>query len=451
MPATMTRLRSASAAAALAPDPPKSPATTGGFVMPGATRTPRTLPKPKHPPATPSSPSTTVPKCVDEPEMAPTPQTSTDALVLTPMSADETAPTPPQQISSDEPAPTPPQQISSDEPAPTQTPTTAASANQATVNEEAQKQLFECYRRMEERVKQLEEDEKRMKAEIRDLRDKLEEEEWARKNLEKKIEENGWSSVEENRGEIAEGWRKELREAEERIVKKVKEEQKVKKKKMKCIVFTDSNGRNATTPSSIKYHILEEERDDYEVDVVIAYRVEEACSIVEKGDLGIAGATILIDCHNNDARLTRKAPALSPDELAIAVDKLRKKLWDAGANSVIVCSLKPTERANVSEHDDSIRRYLEGMREVDGGYGCHTQVRLEHLRGDGLHILPRFYYVLQQTYAFALMGKYVPDPTPRECLTPYHVRQAFRREWPLPLSRRDRVVRAPQTNHGGDR
>ena len=284
-----------------------------------------------------------------------------------------------------------------------------------------------------------------MREEMRGLRDRLEEETWARANLEKKMEEKGEAGP--TQIVAVEEWKKELKEVEERIKKKVEAEQKAKKKK-RCIVFTDSNGRNATTPSSIKHHMPEGERDDFEVAVVIAYRIEEACSLVEKGDLDIAGATVLIDCHNNDARLTRKARALSPDELTQAVDKLRKKLFDAGAFNIVVCSLKPTERADVSAHDESICRYLESRREIDGGHGCHTQVRLEHLRGDGLHILPRFYYVLQETYAYALMGKYVRDPTPRDCLTPLHVRQAFRREWPLLSSRSDRVTRDSRTNHG---
>ena len=287
-----------------------------------------------------------------------------------------------------------------------------------------------------------------MREEINGLRDRVEEEVWARTNLEKKMQENRSRGESEGGGGLAvEEWKKELKEVEERITKKVEEEQKAKKKK-KCIVFTDSNGRNATTPESIKYHMPEEERENHEVVVVIAYRVEEAMSRVKKGDLGIAGATVLIDCHNNDARETRKARRLSPEELTNSVDKFRKQLWDAGACNIVVCSMKPTKRCDVSEHDQAISRYLESMRDVDGGNGCHTQVRLEHLRGDGLHIRPPFYRVLQQTYAFGLMGRYVPDPTPRECLTPYHVRQAFRREWPLLRGSNGRVVREPRTNHG---
>ena len=286
-----------------------------------------------------------------------------------------------------------------------------------------------------------------MREEINGLRDRVEEEVWARTNLEKKIQERRVEGESGGERIAAEDWKKELKEVEERITKKVGEQQKAKEKR-RCIVFTDSNGRNATTPESIKYWMSEEEKENHEVTIVIAYRVEEAISLVKKGDLGIAGATVLIDCHNNDARETRKARRLSPDELTSAVDKLRKQLWDAGAFNIVVCSMKPTERCDISEHDQAICRYLEAKRGVDGGYGCHTQVRLEHLRGDGLHVRPRFYHVLQQTYAYGLLGKYVPDPTPRECLTPYFVRQAFRKEWPLPSGRNGRVVREPQTNNG---
>ena len=87
------------------------------------------------------------------------------------------------------------------------------------------------------------------------------------------------------------------------------------------------------------------------------------------------------------------------------------------------------------------------MKEKDGGHGCRTQVRLEHLRGDGLHLQPRFFYVLQQTYAYACMEKYAPDPTPLESFTPDYARQAYQREWPL-LNRVGGDMRASYVTNG---
>ena len=235
-------------------------------------------------------------------------------------------------------------------------------------------------------------------------------------------------------------WKKEIKAAEERIMGKM-EEGKTKKKK-RCIVFTDSNGRDATTASSVKYHMPEEDREVIDINIVVAFRIGQATSKVEAEaeDLGIEGAVVLIDCHNNDARQTKYSPRLPLPRYIQELDNLRKKLWKKGAAEVIVCALKPTQRADVSEYVKGVHRYLGGMRDVDGGHGCHTQVRLEHLRAEGLHLQPRFFYVLQQTYAYALMGKFVPDPTPLECFVPDHVRQVYQREWP--------ALRASRTNHG---
>ena len=91
-----------------------------------------------------------------------------------------------------------------------------------------------------------------MREEINGLRDRVEEEVWARTNLEKKIQERRVEGESGGERIAAEDWKKELKEVEERITKKVGEQQKAKEKR-RCIVFTDSNGRNATTPESIKY------------------------------------------------------------------------------------------------------------------------------------------------------------------------------------------------------
>ena len=304
----------------------------------------------------------------------------------------------------------------------------------------------------QERVRSLEEGEKRMKGEIRDLRDCLEEEKWGRKRLEEKLKEK-----EEQLSQFAEAapetqggqWKAELKQTEERIMKKV--EEKEDKKRKRCIIFTDSNGRNATTPQSIKSYIPAEERDNYDVSIIITMRMAEVASKVEAGNIPINGAIVLIDCLGNDARQTRQARQLSPDEHVRALDELRKKLWNAGAADVITCSPKPTQRADMTIYSDRVNRYLKSLGNDDAGHGCATQVRLWHLRGDGLHLQPRFFHVLQKTYAYALMGKYVLDPTPLDEFAPDYVRQAYRADWPLMNRGGGESGRAPNTHYGWQR
>ena len=296
---------------------------------------------------------------------------------------------------------------------------------------------------MEARILALEEEGRRSRAEIAGLNDRLEEEKREREKLERKLAETIQPAAATSGTQVEAGgeWRKEIKEAEERMMEMMEVEKK--KRKKRCIIFTDSNGRNGTTPSSVKHHIPEECRDDYDVNIVIAYRIGEAKSLVEKGDLAINGAIVIIDCLGNDARDTRQAPKLTPDQHVQKLDELRKVLWERGATDVIVCSLKPTQRADATEYVERVHRYLQSVREDDGGHGIHSQVRLEHLRADGLHLQPRFYFVLQQTYACAILGLNVPNPTPLESFIPDRMRQKYLSEWP--------IVRASNMNNGWKR
>ena len=384
MPATTTRSKSASTATDPPPPPPPPSPSALALRVPRTPGTPgRILPK--------EPPDNTIPK-----EVVGTSETA----AITPLD-------------------------------PTPDPTNAVEAAVGWMN---------CYKMMEKRVLALEEEGRRTRAEVAGLKDRLDEEKRERGRLEAKLAET-MQSAEVNQGsqgETVNEWRKEIEEAEKRVMEKMEEEKK--KRRKRCIVFTDSNGRDGTTPSSIKYHMPENKRDDYDVIKVVAYRIEDAKGIVEKGELSVDGAIVVLDCLGNDARDTRQAPKLSPDEHVKKLDELRKKLWEKGAANIVVCSVKPTQRADVSQYADRVHRYLQSMREEDGGHGIHSQVRLKHLRGDGLHLQPRFFYVLQKTYACAILGINVPNPTPLESFTPDHVRLAFRREWP--------AVRASNMNHG---
>ena len=46
------------------------------------------------------------------------------------------------------------------------------------------------------------------------------------------------------------------------------------------------------------------------------------------------------------------------------------------------------------------------------GYSVQTQIQMDYLRHDGFHISKQFESVVDKTYACALMGVPVPNPTP---------------------------------------
>ena len=218
--------------------------------------------------------------------------------------------------------------------------------------------------------------------------------------------------------------------------------------KRKCLIFTDSNGRNATTPESVLSHIPEESRGHYEVEIAVAYHMNEVIDRMEKEEFNVRGVHVVIDCHSYDARDTRFRPALTPESFVRKVDELRQKLWDAGAAGIVVCAIKPTQRADVREHNESVHYYLRSKKDTDGGHGCGAQVRLDHLSRDGLHLQPRFYHVLQNTYACAISGTNVPLPTPISDFIPFHVRQRWERDWPRMEGREAEGVRTQSHSYG---
>ena len=195
-------------------------------------------------------------------------------------------------------------------------------------------------------------------------------------------------------------------------------------KRKRCVIIVDSNGRDASSSELIKSHIPKHERDKYDIEVTVAYRIEEAYDKVERG------AIVIIDCLTNMVKETCSGPGQNPDELVWCVDRLRERLWAAAAAEIIICQIKPTLRLDVSHHNRALDAYLRSQMELDGGHGCCTQIRLDYLRADGLHLKPQFFSVLNKTYACAIMGASVPDPTPYEDFTPMHVRRRWESEWP---------------------
>ena len=337
---------------------------------------------------------------------------------------------------------------------------------------------------LEARMRELEEEKESMKREIRDLRDRLEETEWQKQRLEDKLEgkikevaegqqrlegevrggeerersreDERLKKIEEKISEVEERQRnmglgggggggeeeERLKRIEERLDLRGRKEKEVEKesgenwgnevegKKIRCIVFTNSNGRDATE-DTIKIPMAREERNQFAVEVVVAYTIEEAYRRVESGSVDVRGARVIIDTLTNEARGMRARRALTPDELVHRVHRLRRILMSAGATGVVTCQLKPMEVKDVGPYNDGLHRYLqEESRNGRGGYGCRTQIRLGHLRSDGYHIKPTCEGIICRTYACAILGINVPCPTRDSEFTPTIARRRWESEWP---------------------
>ena len=119
--------------------------------------------------------------------------------------------------------------------------------------------------------------------------------------------------------------------------------------------------------------------------------------------------------------------SLNPQDFVCGVNKLRGTLSLSGAAAVVVCQVKPMELGDVSPYNELLSDYLRGQR---GGFGCSTQIRLGHLRSDGYHVNPQFDSIIDKTYACAIRGIPVHDPTPRGAFVPMFMRRRYETEWP---------------------
>ena len=336
---------------------------------------------------------------------------------------------------------------------------------------------------MEKNFQIMKEEEERMKGELNCLRDKLEEEVWAKHRLEEKVKElaEKLKEIEESveasaattaaapapaaaetgqiaiREELREERKREIKETEERLEAKIKqledrrgggggggggESNSREETKQLCIVVTDSNGREATQ-DSIMNHVPREKRKGLSIEVVVAYTLEEAHRRINRGEIRMEGAVVVIDNLTNDVRGTRSRPAVSPQQLLRLIDGLRRTVMAAGAAAVVVCQLKPMQATDVTPYNELLDCYLK--REKDRGregYGCRTMIRRDFLKSDGYHVRPEFGSVLDRTYAHAILGLDVPFPTPWEEFAPDYVRQRWESEWP-------RLQRGSYMNHHG--
>ena len=195
----------------------------------------------------------------------------------------------------------------------------------------------------------------------------------------------------------------------------------------KCIVLTDSNGRDATA-DSIRNHMPVNERGKYDIRVEVAYRVEDAIDRISSGELDVAGCYVVADNLTNNVRGGRRNQVDTPQQLIQRIDGLRKSLFAAGAAAVVITEIKPMRMNDVRPYNRELHNYLRNCG--TSGFGCKTQIRMEYLRADGFHVNPMYCGVVDRGYACALLGIDVPCPTPDDNFIPDYLRRRMDRDWP---------------------
>ena len=298
--------------------------------------------------------------------------------------------------------------------------------------------------KMEARVLKMEENERKMEEELQSLRDRLEESEWGRDRMEERLKDckELAEEVEALREEVKKE-RKERKEKEEKIeaLVKVGEEKRLAGdggsggggggvdggQRYRCIIFTDSNGRGATA-DSVRCHIPREEREQYDIEIVVAYRIEEAMARVRNGDLDVKDCYVVVDNLTNHAKGSWRSCSDTPEQLTHRVDEFRRLLISSSAAAVVICQIKPMQTVDVRPFNQSLHQYLSSCGTAN--YGCLTQIRMDYLRADGTHISPKYGTVLDRTYACALRGVPVPSPTPEYDFVPYAFRRRWDDDWP---------------------
>ena len=366
-------------------------------------------------------------------------------------------------------------------------PTTAVPNNDADVDDDddegdqgrQQTAVEERLVTIEGKVKSLEEEGERAREEVLMLRDRLEESEWSKNTLEEKTKqmEEEIASLKAEIEREKEGARKKIKDVEQGVKRlaeidnngggeRQQQQQQPRQqqqwqqqlqqqqppqqqpplqqhqqqqppqhrpqqppqqqRRRRCIILTDSNGKGATS-DSIKNHIPRDERDSYDIEVVVAYTLEAAFHRVDRGAIDIRGAVVIVDNLTNDIRGTSVRSPLSPRAVTHWVDKLCGRLRMAGAAAVVVCQVKPMQVADVTPYNDLLSEYLCTQ---DQGFGCKTQIRLTYLKPDGFHVRPQFDSVIDRTYACAIRGVPVSDPTPFNEFLPDHLRRRWQTQWP---------------------
>ena len=322
--------------------------------------------------------------------------------------------------------------------------------------DENEKSRLEKERQMEERLSDMEvrfekamTERNAMRNEIRDLRDRLEEEEFSKIRLEgrvKEVEEEAKSlraELDETKNDLRVKMQEQQRQQQQQQQTRQPQQQtqqlnnsttqqlnnsttQQQQNKRRCVIITDSNGRGATS-DSIRNHIPIAERERYNIEVAVAYTTDEAYQRITRGAIDVRDAVVIIDNLTNDIRGTRVRTSLSPNELLQRVDQLREKMKMEGAFAVVVCQVKPMQMMDVTPYNGLISDSLSAQR---WGFGCQTQIRLSYLKADGFHVLPQFDSIIDKTYACAIRGVLVPDPTPLGGFIPDHLKRRWQAKWP---------------------
>ena len=314
------------------------------------------------------------------------------------------------------------------------------------------KRLEERLAALESKVRKVEKDKREVEEELWRLRDKVEEEVWARQRVEDKLK-NCEEMKAEVLGAMKEGMKEEIeavkQETKKAVMEAVKEETKkavmevvkgasvekesgagggqdMEEKKYKCIVLTDSKGRGATT-ESVREHMPREERQKYDIQIVVAYRLEEAFSRICRGEFDVKDSYVVIDNITNSVRSSWRSQSESPEQVVRRVAVLRDLILSSSAVAVVVCQIKPLASMDVRPYNHLLSAYLGSCGQT--GFGCNTQVHMDYLASDGYHVNPRYGSVIDRTYACALLGTAAPCPTDDDFL-PVFLRHRMDNEWP---------------------
>ena len=205
------------------------------------------------------------------------------------------------------------------------------------------------------------------------------------------------------------------------------QQQQQQQQRRPCIVLTDSNGQDATE-ESIKSHMPQEDRAKCDIQVVVAFRLEDAYERIWNCDINVKDANVIIDNYTNNVRGGKGHAPEPPEVVTQKVALLRELILARSARAVVVCELKPMRWIDVRPYTTEIHSYLDSCG--DDGHGCRTQIRMNFLKSDGVHVKPEYETVVDRTYACAFRGVHVPDPTPFDDLTPESHRRRWEKGWP---------------------
>ena len=139
----------------------------------------------------------------------------------------------------------------------------------------------------------------------------------------------------------------------------------------------------------IKNHVPREEREGLEIEVVVAYTMEEAYHRIRRKEIEVEGKLVVVDNVTNDVRKVKE-----PWEVARRMGKLLDVLGDSAA--VVAVQVKPIRHLNVNHVNRAIHRLCISRDKV---YGCHTQIRMCDLARDGFHVSPHCGDIMDNTYA----------------------------------------------------